>query len=237
MNEKSFPGAACDLDLIATHSFDLSDGDRFLARYAPAVRRYLEALLKNAQDAEDVAQSFFLRVVEGGLRRFDPARGRFRDYLKVGVRNAALSFLRQKSRQPRVIDGAMIPEAFSQREPDANRAWLREWQQCLLERVWQALERHERFAEGNLFHTVLRASVDHPDEDSSELAVRVSCETGRPLSAEAFRKQLSRARQAFAKLIVREVELTLKQPSPADVEDELTETGLLAFVQRFSTSE
>src|SRR5262245_11605767 len=108
MNEvaASMPEEPSELDLIATEWSQVHDSKHFMARYAVAVRRYLEALLKNAQDAEDVAQSFFLRVVEGGFDRANPERGRFRDYLKIGVRNAAVSFLRKQQRQPRAMDVA-----------------------------------------------------------------------------------------------------------------------------------
>lgn len=222
-----------ELDLIATEWSQVHDSKHFMARYAPAVRRYLEALLKNSQDAEDVAQSFFLRVVEGGFDRANPERGRFRDYLKIGVRNAAVSFLRQKQRQPRAIDAAAIQQMFSRAEVDASREWLREWQNCLLDRAWKALDWHQQCAGGNLFHTVLRMAVDHPDEDSAALAGRVATLAGRPLRCEAFRKQLSRARRKFAELLVSEVKQTLKNPTAADIDEELTELGLRDYVRTY----
>src|SRR5262245_27390195 len=84
------------LDRIGTCWQRVHDPAYFAASYGPAIRRYLEALLKNTHDAEEVAQDFLLRVHEQGLGRASPERGRFRDYLKKAVRNAALSFLRKK---------------------------------------------------------------------------------------------------------------------------------------------
>lgn len=231
MNEvASITEEASTLDLIATDWSQVHDSKHFMARYAVAVRRYLEALLQNAQDAEDVAQSFFLRVVAGGFDRANPQRGRFRDYLKIGVRNAAVSFLRQKQRQPRTKDVALLQHSVSQSESDANRQWLREWQNCLLERAWQALEQHEERSRGNLFHTVLRAAVDYPEEDAAARTARVAALSGRRLSCQAVRKQLSRARRKFAELLVSEVKQTLKNPTAADIEMELTAIGFHDYV-------
>src|SRR5262249_30173713 len=156
---------------------------------AQAVRSYLLALLGNAEDADDVAHDFFVRVVERGFERADPDRGRFRDYLKIAVRNAALSHLRRQQRQPRAGGALMatVPDA----ESAANREWLREWQTCVLDRAWRALERHQRASPDNLFYTVLRMQADHPEDDSQALADRVAAASGRPLSSAAYRKQLS----------------------------------------------
>src|SRR4051812_31898900 len=128
-----------NLDLITTHWSALRDGNRFLLRYAQAVRGYLLALLGDADDADDVAHDFFVRVVERGFERADPDRGRFRDYLKIAVRNAGLSHLRRKQRRPRTVDG--LEHTLAGPESAANREWLREWQACVLERAWRALER------------------------------------------------------------------------------------------------
>src|SRR5262249_14359043 len=213
-----------NLDLITTHWSTLGDSNRFLLRYAEAVRRYLLALLGNAEDADDVAHDFFVRVVERGFERADPDRGRFRDYLKVAVRNAALSHLRRKQRQPRVLDAQVC--AVPDPEAAANGEWLREWPACVLERAWRALERHQRGSPDNLCHTVLRAHVEYPDDDSRALAGRVAAAAGRPLSPDAYRKQLSRARRLFAELVVNEVAQTLDCPTREEILEELAEIGL-----------
>ena len=80
---------------------------------------------------------------------------------------------------------------------------------------------------------MLRASIDHRGETSAQLAMRVSSAIGRFVSPEAFRKQLSRARRMFARLLVREVVQTLKDPTPEDIEAELGEIGLRDFVRRY----
>src|SRR5437588_322359 len=58
-------------------------------RYRRAIRSYLGALLHNDGDADEVAHQVMLRMLEGAFNRATPERGRFRDYLKRSVRNAA----------------------------------------------------------------------------------------------------------------------------------------------------
>lgn len=221
------------LDQISTRWNVVRDPAQFLLRYGPAVRRYLSALLKNPDDVDEVLQDFLARGIERGFIRTEALRGRFRDYLKSAVRNAALSYLR---RQKPVVQGEQILEnlaAPADAEPGADRQWEAEWKQCVLGRAWQGLESHEHRSPGNLHHTVLRLTVEHPEEDSKELAARASALSGRPLRPDAFRKQISRARRLFAELLITEVAQTLEDPTPEQVEEELVEVGLMEFVREF----
>jgi RNA polymerase sigma factor (sigma-70 family) len=222
-----------NLDRISTQWSAVHDIGHFLVRYAAAVRHYLEAILRNTGDADDVCQEFFLKVIRTGFVRVSPDRGRFRDYLKTAVRNAALTHLRRRQRQPDLMDVAVLQDTVPAADPDAERRWLTDWRACLLDRAWRALEAHQHRSPGNLFWTVLRLSVDHADEDSTALAARAAEIAGRPLRADAFRQQLRGARLLFAQLLVKEVAQTLEDPTAADVEGELAETGLSLFVVPF----
>src|SRR5947209_2666363 len=64
------------LDWISTHWPLIQDPAQFLVRYAPAVRKYLEVLVANADDAEDVAQEFMLAVVKHRFAHETPERAR-----------------------------------------------------------------------------------------------------------------------------------------------------------------
>jgi RNA polymerase sigma factor (sigma-70 family) len=222
-------GPAVCLDQISTRWSLIGDPAQFVLRYAPAIRRYLGALLRDGDAVEEVVQEFLLRVCE---RRFTPEqveRGRFRAYLKAAVRNAALSYLRRKPAHHH--DEARLRQLPADGGPPSatDQAWLDEWRRCLLDRAWEALEDHQRRTPGNLAHTVLRLAVDHPGDDSPALAARA----GRPLRADAFRKQLSRARRLFARFLVSEVAQTLEAPTPEQVEEELCDLGLLHHVRPF----
>ena len=220
------------LEEISTRWSLITNPLQFVLRYSPAVRRYLGALVRNPHDAEDVAQTFLLRMVG---RPFTPdrvAKGRFRDYLKAVLRNAAIDFFRQNGSHPTAgadLDAFAAPDA----ERAADLAWLGEWRSCLLERAWDGLDEHERGAPDSLAHTALRLAVDHPDEDSPALAARASTQTGRSLRPDAFRKQLSRARRRFAQLLVNEIRKTLERPGAAEVVEELSHLGLMEYVRDY----
>ena len=70
-----------------------------------------------------------------------------------------------------------------------------------------------------------------PDADSATLAVRVGATP--PLSAMAFRKQLSRARAAFAQALLGEIERSLDQPTLEAVLEELADLRLLEYVRPY----
>lgn len=203
---------------------------QFVLRYAPAIRRYLGALLRNPEAVHDVSQDFLLRILEQRFVPPEDLRGRFRDYLKAAVRNAAFAYLRKNRRTPveqsqDVADDAALAEA--------DRAWLDEWQHCLMERAWEALEAHQHNSPGNLAYTTLRLSVGHPEASSAELAEMLAKQTGRPVRADALRQQVSRARRLFAQLLAREAGRTLQSPTRAAVLDELGELQLRTYVQPY----
>jgi RNA polymerase sigma-70 factor (ECF subfamily) len=226
-------GSPLPLDQISTRWTQVNNPVHFVIRYTPAIEAYLRALLRTSQDVEDALQDFLAKVLQNGFGRANPDRGRFRDYLKVAVRNAALTHL-GKRKGPVTVDVDMLQDILpDDSEIEIERRWQDDWRRCLLDKVWRALERHEHSAPGNLGFTVLRLRVDRPDDDSTKLAHVVSQRIGRPLTPEAFRKQLSRARRLFAELLIQEVGSTLSEPTREAVADELAALGLMEYVREF----
>jgi RNA polymerase sigma-70 factor (ECF subfamily) len=221
------------LNLIATQWSMINDPTWFIVRYGPAIRHYLLSLVKNSDDADEVAQEFFLRVLKQGFVRASGDRGRFRNYLITAVRNAALTHLKRKGSRYSSVDVEKLPAAADPADGD----WLAQWRKCVLKNVWRSLECHQQRVTGNLFHTVLLMSVDFPNDDSPALAARVREKTGMPLRPDAFRKQLSRARRKFAELLIAEVTATLDNPTPEDVTEELREFDLLKYVRAYLPSD
>lgn len=217
------------LDQISTCWPLIADPVQFTLRYAPAIERYLQTLLRDGHDAEEVLQEFLLRGLEQGFFRGAELRGRFRDYLKRAVRNAAVDHLRRR-RVP--IEGRVdLTEVPMPGSEQADREWVVEWRECVLARAWEGLYAHQRRSPGNLFHTVLQATMRDPEANSTTLALQVSEATGQPLTAHAFRKQLSRARRLFAELILEEVRHTLPEPTREGIEDELAALSLLTYLR------
>jgi RNA polymerase sigma-70 factor (ECF subfamily) len=236
MKERPEPttGLRPGLDQISTQWSAVGDPVQFTMRYAPAIEAYLEALIKNRHDAEEVLQDFLVRGLQKGFVRASPLRGRFRDYLKTAVRNAAIDHLRRRRLpQQGKFDLGQIAAVDS---PTLEEAWVSEWRRCLLDRAWEALHRHQRCTPGNQFHTVLRLSVEEPEADSAALAARTAELAGRPVSPAAFRKQVSRARRLFAELLVQEVAQTLTDATPQRIEEELIDIGLMSYVREFLPS-
>jgi RNA polymerase sigma-70 factor (ECF subfamily) len=216
---------------ISTSWRRLHDPLRFVMTYGPAVRAYLFAILRDDHETDEALQDLLLQVTDRGLGEASPDRGRFRDYLRAVVRNAARKRLRRNAVRP-TDDGEL--DRLQGADGGAERTWRDEWRGCLLEKAWRALERHQRAAGGgNLFYTVLRLTADHPDADSRLLAARAAELSAQPLTPEAFRKQLSRARRRFAELIVAEVRQTLDGATSEEVRDELADLDLLVYLRDY----
>jgi hypothetical protein len=218
------------LALISTHWPMITDPMKFVLRYAPSIRGYLQVLLPLPADVDEVLQEFLLGVVERGFTPDRIRRGRFRDYLIATIRYHAWSYVRRK--KPRALSAE---QAVRLQAPEGTATldseWLAGWRQCLLDRAWETLECKQRHSPGNWHYTALKLTTDHPGADSRMLAARVGADP--PLSAAAFRKQLSRARAAFARALVNEVERTLENPTPEAVMEELAEVGLLLYVRPY----
>jgi DNA-directed RNA polymerase specialized sigma24 family protein len=220
------------LEHISTHWHVVGDPLQFVMRYAAAVRRYVGALVKDPHDSEDVVQDFLLRTVRRPFTPEQIRRGRFRDYLKAVLRNAALTHFRRSARLPMSRTDHLAGIA-TKADDAADRAWLAGWRECLLRRAWQALELHEQASPEGMAYTVLRLTADYPDEPSAALAARATALTGRVVGVDAFRKQLSRARRHFAQMIVDEIRKTLEEIRADYVMEELRDLGLMEYVRDF----
>ena len=214
------------LEHITTHWPTVADPARFVLRYASPIRAYLISILRQAGDTEDVAQDFLLKVLSEGFFEDQVKRGRFRDYLRAAIRNAAITHLRKKK-------VSTISSEFLETAADDPTDWIDEWRQCLLDKSMQQLEVHQRQSEGNLYFTAIRLTIDYPGEDSQALAQRANGLAGSSITAAGFRKHLSRGRQKLAEIIVGEVRQTISHPSPEAITDELCELGLFAYVEDY----
>ena len=213
---------------ISTRWSQLGDPVQFMFRYGPAIRRYLSALLDNPADVEDISQDIVVSVINAGFAHASPDKGRFRNYLKTSVRNAA--FKHRSRKRPGQLSNAAAEQLGG---PDAERDWVDEWRRCALARAWAEIEAFQERTRGNLFATVLRLRMEHPKADSSELAAKASELAGRHVGESAARQQLSRARKKFAELLVDEARRTLENPTPEAVRDELIEVGLMPWVRGY----
>ena len=223
------------IEQISTQWSKVNNPSHFVIKYAPAIRRYLDAMIKNPHDSEDVLQEFLMRVTRSGFVRASADRGRFRDYLKTAIRYTAMTYHRKRPKNlADGVDLSLQPDKQHLELVEASdQKWLEEWRNCLMQRAWTELRAYERKNPAGMCYTVLRLAADHPEEDSKALAARTGS-PGRPsITPDAFRKQVSRARRLFAEFIVMEVARTIDEPSAEKVEEELIETGMMDFVKDF----
>jgi RNA polymerase sigma factor (sigma-70 family) len=210
----------------------MHQADQLALRYRAAIRSYVGALVKDQQEADEVAQEVLLRMLRGDFAGADPERGRFRDFLKVAVRNMVRSHWARKQRREGPVDPTWLAATAADVSP-ADIELTAAWRRSVLQVTLSALDQHQRSHAGNVFGTLLRLRIDHPDDDSEQLAARLSAVVGRPFRADAARQQLRRARLRFAQLLVEELARGLSDPTPARLEEELNETGLMEYVRDF----
>lgn len=166
--------------------------DTFVVAYRPPVLAFLRGRGLSAEEAEDVTQEVFLRLLDRGLlARGDAAKGRFRSYL-IGITLRVLSEWRRH--EGALKRGGAHGHISLEQAPDPavttefESLWLRELVQRALAEVERANADHHRLL-------LLAGEGRTP----AEIAAR----TGR--SEGATRTALHRARKRLATAVRAEV--------------------------------
>jgi DNA-directed RNA polymerase specialized sigma24 family protein len=201
--------------------------EALVLRYNKAIRAYVGALVRDDHAADELAQEVVVRLLRGQFAAAAPERGSFRRMLMVAARNLARTHWTRSRRRAGVPLEIDVP---ADEDTSADEEASAAWRQALLDMTWKALERYERQNAGSMSYTLLRLRADHPDDESEQLAARLSDKLGRSIRADAARQQLRRARVRFAQLLLEEVTRTLDEPTPERVEEELRDSGLWPYV-------
>ncbi len=125
-----FPETIWDLVIEARESE--AARNQLLTLYYRPVLAFFRALTKNSGAAEELRQSFFEveltrlsgEAARGVVRRADPQKGRFRDFLKQSLRHHWLSSLRSDKR---FFEPVPDDEDWGPRVTGAERAFARSW--------------------------------------------------------------------------------------------------------------
>jgi DNA-directed RNA polymerase specialized sigma24 family protein len=202
--------------------------EQVLGYYGDAIRRYLLAGVRNPEAADELFQEFAQRFVAGKFRGADPARGRFRDYVKGVLSHLIADHYSRQAREVRSELGRVeeLPEPARDAVSDAE--FIACCRDEVLTRAWDALKAAENQT-GQPFYSALRLRADRPDVRSPELAELLSKQLSKPVTAAALRQTLHRARERFANLVVEEVARSLACPTHAEVEQELIDLQLLTY--------
>lgn len=206
-----------------------------LVRYHEAVYHYFLKKIGNQHAAEELYSNFALRLMETDalIKGADPKRGRFRNYLKTALHHMVMDYYRTRSRkkeQPLAIDVA-AHEAVAAESGDADADFSPIWQQELLNQAWKALEDIEKKT-GQMHYTVLRFQSDHPDLKAPQIAEQLAAKLGKAFTPESIRQTIHRGREKFAKLLIEEVERSLENPTPDELEAELIDLQLLPYCKK-----
>ncbi len=187
---------------------------------------FARRLGRQPDDASDLTQAFFARLLEKGyLRAADPSRGRFRSFLLAAFKHflarehdRATALKRGGGKHPISLDLASA-EGRYRLEPASGltpeRAYERRWALTLLDRVIGRL-RDESAAsgKGGLFD---RLKVFLTGESDSPTHRQVAAELG--MTEGAVKVAVHRLRRRFRELVLDEIGRTVD--GPAEVEDEL----------------
>jgi RNA polymerase sigma factor (sigma-70 family) len=187
---------------------------------------FLRSRGHTAEDAQDLTQAFFARVLERRtLASADPARGRFRSFLLASLKNFAANEREREQAQKRGGGTSVVPleietaELRFQLEPRTDetpeRVFDRQWALILLDTVLQQLQtemtragRDGHFAQLKEFLTGENVSPGY-----------AAAASALGMSEGATRVAVHRLRRRFAQLVRREIAQTVS--SADEIDDEL----------------
>lgn len=212
--------------------------DEALARLCDTYWYPLYAYLRSrgypAEDAQDLTQAFFVRLLEkGGLRQADPARGRFRSFILVSLKNfaanqhdRAVALKRGGARVPVSLDvgaaeGRLLMEPPTDHTPET--IFDRRWAVTLLNRVVSRLQaEHDAGKDAKFDRLKAYLTGDEPRLSYAQTASELGMSEG------AVKVAVHRLRRRFRDLVRDEISQTVS--SPEEVDDELRH--LMAAVGR-----
>jgi RNA polymerase sigma factor (sigma-70 family) len=177
-----------------------------------------------ADQAQDLTQEFFIRVLEGRyLDRANPEKGRFRAFLLTSLK-FFVADEEDRNRAQKRGGGALLPLEFSsgeeryQREPahdeTPERIFERRWALSVLDRVVQKLrDEFARHGRPEHFERLKVFLLGHSDAPYAALAHELNTSEG------ALKVAIHRFRKRYRELFRREIGDTVADP--AEVESEL----------------
>jgi RNA polymerase sigma-70 factor (ECF subfamily) len=219
----AFPTTRWSLLAQATIHGDVAQKEAladFYRRYREPVIDFIRRQTGNAAQSEDLAQEFFMHLVESStLQRADPLRGRFRSFL-LGALSRFLARTRVQAAAAKRGSGevalsldALAPGSGEPAVPAAvAAAFDREWARSLIVRVRRQLSADwsGKAAELALLMQFLPGSVQTPTYE-------VAADTlGWPLAR--LKTEVFRLRQKFRDHVRQEVALTVEAPHEIEME-------------------
>ena len=197
--------------------------------YYNAVLAFLRKERRNDDEARDLAQDFFARILSGsGFAGAEQGRGRFRSYLLGALKHFLIEARQRAHRQKR--GGGIVPESLDHTEgdsfdepslqvadtnaisPDSN--FDREWALEVMRRALNALEHEFKTKNKSDHFEVLKPWLagDTSPISQAEAARKLSMSEG------ALKVAVHRLRKRFGELVRTEITETLRDPAHAEEE-------------------
>jgi RNA polymerase sigma-70 factor (ECF subfamily) len=196
------------------------------AAYWPPVYAHLRRAGRNGDDASDLTQEFFARLLAGDtLNHADAARGRFRSYLLGALKHFLADQHDRTSAQKRgggrgifsldAIAGedSYTWEPMNGRTPD--QLYERRWALALMARVLKRLEEECSLAGKAVLFTRLKGFLT----DGTTAATYPEVAAALDMTEANVRMTVTRLRRRYGELVRAEVARTVG--SPEEVEDEM----------------
>jgi RNA polymerase sigma factor (sigma-70 family) len=196
---------------------------------------YIRRCGKSSHDAEDLTQGFFARLTEKKiLAAADQAKGKLRTFLLKCVQNFLADerdrAMAQKRRAGSLtsFNPAWAEERYAAEPVDdltPDRLFQRRWALTVLEYSLQLLGEEFTASDKTAVFEALRPFLGFgaaPERRYEEIAATLGITVG------TLRNQVFRLRERWRELLFEQVALTLDDPTPEEIKDELRE--LLAVV-------
>lgn len=189
---------------------------------------YFRRCGKAAEDAEDLTQGFFVKLLERGLLgNADPERGRLRTFLLACAKHHMLDEKARAQAGKRngwagfdieLAERRYAAEPVDELAPD--RLYQRRWALGILERTLGSLER-EYVGEGQGdIYVALRPFLGFGPDPSLRYG-ELSKERGIPVGT--LKNKVFRMRERWRQILFEEVAATLEQPTEENIKAELAE--------------
>jgi RNA polymerase sigma factor (sigma-70 family) len=187
---------------------------------------YARRHLPNVEDAQDLTQEFFARLLERDyLRQADRQRGRFRSFLLTAFKHFLTKEQERANAQKRGGGRKLLPLDFPsgeqryQREPSheatAEALYERGWALTLLQQALARLREEQTGAGKERLFECLKGTLT--GEDTPRPYAELAAELG--MSGEAIKVTVHRLRRRYGELLRAEIAQTVT--TAEEIEDEL----------------
>jgi RNA polymerase sigma factor (sigma-70 family) len=142
----------------------------FRARYEPVIAAFARRFGVTSHNADDVVQEVLVGFfAKSPTFVYDPARGRFRSYLKACTVHALQKQVKRARARPTVALGEVDPAA-----PEVERAWDELWSQQLLKRALE--QTRAQYKDKGTFRAFILTAIDgkSPADAATELGMSLA---------------------------------------------------------------